>query len=320
MTLFQKLLIGGTLALAAGAAINGIRQASTTRSELRLLNEEGMRLDATSASLIRAKLETAEELDRQQEENERLSRDHADLLKQRDEPAHPPALTQTPQNTDSDAHHWPARVTQLQQCLELNPAARIPEMKLLDEGDWLSVAKDFPLKTQNDYRRALSALRATAQHKFGEQAYQALQAFQRAQGGQVPANFAMLEPYFDTPPDPAILTRWTIAFPETLPAFALGSDFVATQMSAVDPEIDGATFVTSTGPGATSYEAIECDRVLGSVLNAYQKAHGDQNLPESLDLKTLLPFVGTPEQKAMLQKALRNYAARAAIHATSGGN
>jgi hypothetical protein len=310
ITRMRKLLIGGSLALAAGMAIYGTRQASLTRSDLWLRNEEARQLDTQIERLVRQQSEMAGLLAAQEEENQRLSSHQASLLKQREEAAPPTAIAQDQADTASEIHTWAARVSQLKQCLELNSAARIPEFELLDEGDWLSVAMNFPMQTEFDYRLALSSIRSRAEQKFMSQINKALQGFKRAHGKRVPANLEMLGPYFKPPADSAMLARWTIVPGDWVPAYSSGSDFVITQMSAlVDPEFDTVTFVTTYGNGVGSLDAVESDRVLEPVYKAYQVAHKLESLPIHLDPKTLLPFAVTPEQKAMLQKVRRIHAA-----------
>ena len=310
ITRFQKFLIGGSLALAAGTAIHGVRQASLTRSELRSLNEEARQLDTQIQRLVRARKDSAEQLAKQEEQNERLSRHQTDLLKQREEAAQSPLPAENQANTDSETQTWPARVSQLKQCFELNPAARIPEIKLLDEADWLTVAKDFPMQTENDYRLAMSAIRSNGEHKFMGRISQALHDFQQAEGGKTPSTLSALEPYFNPPADPAILARWKSVPGEAVGSFAIGSDFVITQMLAVvDPEVDNVKFISARGTSMGSYDALQTELVLSPVRRAYLKAHQLKKVPDGLDPKDLRPFAVTSEQQTMLERVLRIRAA-----------
>lgn len=313
MTRPAKLLIGSTLAIATGICIYAARQASITRDEVRTLNEEQTRLDDLTRQSRHARDEVLSLTDVQEQENQRMRREHADLLNSRDEQARTLARPQEPEKAKdgSMADTWPSRVTQLKECLTLNPESGIPEMQLLDDGDWLIAVKDHPMKTETDYRRALSGLRSAAENKFVPIIRKALSAFQAENDGKLPTDFAELRPHFDAQTDPAILARWTIVPANTIPNISLGVDFLITQMSAVvDREIDDVRLLSPNGTNHTTYEEIESARVLETIYQAYRKAHQLERLPVNLDPRTLLPFAVTPEQKTMLQKALQ-------IHASS---
>lgn len=307
-----KLLIGSTLAIAAGISIYAGRQASITRDEVRTLHEEQTRLDDLTRQLRRDRDEVLSLTDVQEQESQRMTREHAELLNSRDDQSRALAQSQEPEKAKdgSMAGTWPSRVTQLKECLSLNPESRIPEMQLLDEGDWMSVVKDYPMKTEEDYRRALSGLRSAAENKFVPVIRKALSAFQAENDGRLPTDFAELRPHFDAQTDPAILARWTIVPAETIPNISLGVDFLVTQMSAVvDREIDDVRLLSPNGINSTTYERIESAQVLESIYQAYRKAHQLERLPVDLDPRTLLPFAVTPEQKATLQKELKSHAA-----------
>jgi hypothetical protein len=252
MTTRQKLLIGTALGLTLGAGFYGTRQASTTRRELQELAEQGSRLDAQVQQLTRARDESMTQLAIEQEENKRLAGDHADSFKRRNELSRA-SESQEDKNASSIAKSWPGRVALLKQCLDLNPEARIPEMQLLEEEDWLIVVKDRPMQTGAHYRQALSSLRSRAEGNFVPQIQKALNAFKEANNGRTPSDFAMLHPHFDKHVDPAILARWSIVPRETVPSIGLDADFLVTQMSTlVDPDIDYVKVVTSNGVGHLS--------------------------------------------------------------------
>lgn len=245
----QLLLIGTALCLAISTAIFGIWRASTTRRDLQILTEEGLRLDAQVQQLTRARDESVNQLALEKEENQRLASDHTNSLKRRKELSRP--ATESPENGSADpiSGSWPGRVSQLKQCLVLNPEARIPEMQLLDEEDWLTVVKDLPMQTEADYRRALSALRSRAEGNLIPEIQKALIAFKKANNGQTPTDITMLYPHLDPRIDPAILVRWAIVPRDSIP-MELDADFVVTQMSAVvDPEMD---YVKIVGPNMTA--------------------------------------------------------------------
>jgi RNA polymerase sigma factor (sigma-70 family) len=94
---------------------------------------------------------------------------------------------------------WLERVNQVEKRVEQTPGAKIPEFQYLTEQDWLNVAKD-DLNTDEDYRRALSALRNAAENTFILTALRpALNQYGQANNGQFPSDISQLTPFFNPP-------------------------------------------------------------------------------------------------------------------------
>ncbi|MGC4075162.1 MAG: hypothetical protein QM760_22205 [Nibricoccus sp.] len=103
---------------------------------------------------------------------------------------------------------------QLQQLFALLPEEQIPELRLLTNDEWLSLAigRTVPLVTSDDYARTLSYARNKARRKFAAQYLRpALKKYLRATGDILPANPSALLPYFDPSIEATILTRYEMA-------------------------------------------------------------------------------------------------------------
>ena len=90
------------------------------------------------------------------------------------------------------------------------PDKKIPELALLNENDWLSVARDANFQSEADVRRSLANLRNVAKATFGDYASRALVKYLEANNQQLPADLAQLKPYFDVPVDDAVLQRYRV--------------------------------------------------------------------------------------------------------------
>jgi hypothetical protein len=102
--------------------------------------------------------------------------------------------------------------------VQARPALEIPELQLLEEADWLSVAKNANYDSDDSTRQTLSKTRQKAKSQFAELATEALNAYYAANNNQPPATPAQLQPYFKTPIDPTILQRY-----QMIPSAGLGS-------------------------------------------------------------------------------------------------
>ena len=253
MTTLQKTLIGATLAVAVGTGIYEARQASTSRSQLQTLQQQQGPLaeqidqlsrDRDSAASKLAALQN--DLARLRGDNERLRRDAAEVAKLRGEVTRLRALEQQTGQAKAAAPVSDDPFTQsvlalTQRAGELNghlqrmPEKKIPELQLLTENDWLSVAKDVSLQSEPEVRQALSKLRNTAKHKFATYALQAVDKFVAA-NGQMPTEISQLKSYFEVPVDDAMLQRYQVLPPAD--GSSLQDNWVMGERERVDPDYD----------------------------------------------------------------------------------
>jgi len=254
MTTLQKSLIGATLAVAVGTGIYEARQASVSRSQLQTLQQQQepiaeqidqLARDRDAAARKLAALQT--DLSRLQSDNDRLRRDAAEVAKLRGEVTRLRAVEQQLGQAKATAAVGDDPFTQsvlamTQRAGELNahlqrmPEKRIPELQLLTENDWLSVAKDVSLQSEPEVRQALSKLRNTAKHKFATHALQAVDKFAAANNGQMPTDLSLLKPYFDVPVDDAMLQRYQVLPPAD--GSSLQDNWVMGEKMRVDPDYD----------------------------------------------------------------------------------
>ena len=177
-----------------------------------------------------------------QEENERLRRETVDAPRLRNDSQELARLKEVDakagdEPTRVEAKAWLARVGQLKQRLEKTPDARIPELQLVTEDDWLSAAR-HKLETDEDYRWALAHLREAGESKFYKMAVPALFEYMKANNGRFPTDLSQLRPYFQSPVDDAILQRWEIVSSDTFPDWEVLGDWVIVQKAPIDPKYD----------------------------------------------------------------------------------
>ena len=156
--------------------------------------------------------------------------------------------------TETAMRSWLSRVSLLKQHLEQTPNAMIPEFQFLTEEDWLNVARDR-IDIDTDYRKATSALRNAAERKFGNMLQRALKQYMQANNSEFPTDLSQLRPYFESPPDDAVLQRWQIAPADIIPNIRVGSeDWIVTQKAGpVDEEYDSRLVLGPMGSGSNPY-------------------------------------------------------------------
>ncbi len=149
MTTLQKTVITATLAVVAGTGIYEARQASQLRDENQMLQRQKAPMVEQLQQFQKAHSELTNQLATLREDNERLNRNTAELLKLRGEVTKLRNLVETEAESDNDpavqmVREWRARVSKLRQIIDQNPDQRIPEMRLLSDDNWLDSASDQP--------------------------------------------------------------------------------------------------------------------------------------------------------------------------------
>src|SRR5215212_6639587 len=135
------------------------------------------------------------------EDNERLNRNTAELLKLRNEVAQS-RKTADPKNTDPayiKTKELLNRIDKIRQRLAETPTAMIPEMRFLKDRDYWEACRSS-LDTEEDYLSALSSLRRAGERTFVSTLLQpALKRFAEANNGQFPSDLTELQRYFASP-------------------------------------------------------------------------------------------------------------------------
>ena len=153
---------------------------------------------------------------------------------------------------DTAADSWLARVNLLKGRVQQTPGAKIPELQYLTDDDWLSAAKG-DLKTDEDYKRAMSNLRNMAETALIQSQFQpALKLYAQANNGQFPTDLSQLKSYFNPPVDDSILQRWAIVPASAVGNIGGGGDSVITQIAPVDADYDVRFY---QGPGYSGQSA-----------------------------------------------------------------
>jgi hypothetical protein len=141
------------------------------------------------------------------------------------------------------------RASRLKQWLEQNPAGKIPELRLMNDQDWIESTYGMR-ETEDDYRRAMSNLRGNAGLRVLDILLGALQKYAVANGGQMPQQLSDLSPYFRAPLEPDILDRYEIVPAKSLvQQLQVGGDWLITEKTPVDAALDIRNSMGLTGGG-----------------------------------------------------------------------
>lgn len=249
----------------------------------------------------------------------RLEHQLAELRQQRDEALHDIELaTQSlaaassdaaPSGAGSDparaaaADSWLARLKRLKRAFDEYPDQRSPELALLTDLDWLTLARQLKVDSEDNLRKARAKTRETAFNKFQTSLVQALRDYTTAANGAPLTDVFQLMPYFKPPVDAAILQRYEIA-----DAFIPGSVIdqkTITERAPVDADLDIRHSVSlgGTGGGSSPWVIDSLRQITLKAHSEYAAANNGQRPKREADI---LPYVHDPTAKT-IQEALLAY-------------
>lgn len=185
MTTVQKTLLAAILVV-IGAGVYEIRALASTRDRLTDLEDEAARLSTRAVAA--------------REENAAARRQLAALKARAAEFGLPAPVG------DPTIAELVARSDRLKQRFAAKPSLRIPEMALLQDPDWLNVARERPLVSDADERASLARIRGIAKGKLNQMLLRALAAYVRAHEGRMPLSAGELQPLIPDPIEPGALS------------------------------------------------------------------------------------------------------------------
>jgi RNA polymerase sigma factor (sigma-70 family) len=314
MTTTQKAVLGTALAAAVGFGIYQTHRVTRLHADLGALDQaqaptsERLRQLSDEAEVARSRIAALESENQSlRNQTEELPRLRGELARFRADNRAAPQPGSNADTAQIAAQTWLDRVSLLKQRLEQMPQARIPELQLATDRDWLDAAKG-DLNDEQDYRRALSYLRNIAENKFVDQLQPALKKYLDANNGKFPTDTSQLQPYFSTPVGPALLQHWQVAPSTDLSNLGMGGEWILTEASVVDEKYDQRRAIGPNGSGTTFSEQPPPAYVLAPALKAYLAANNG-SAPD--DPAQLQPFANTVSQRSALQHLQEQFAAMA---------
>jgi RNA polymerase sigma factor (sigma-70 family) len=230
MTTLQKTIVGAVLATAIGFGIYENRLASRLGEELNTERANRTSLAEKLNQLQRERDNTTERLTASLAELELLKSDDKalELMRLRGRIAGLDATRRDEQNDPvaATAREWLSRVQWLKNRVEETPGAKIPEFRFLTEKDWVEVAKDADLETEDGIKLAFSRLRFQAVRGFAPRMQSALDTYVKKSGGQLPTEISQLKTSFEPPVEDSVLERYRLLKTGHLRDIPAGTDVI----------------------------------------------------------------------------------------------
>jgi RNA polymerase sigma factor (sigma-70 family) len=239
MTVFQKALISAIVVATVGAPLVVQHQAQGRLHH----QEESVRQQADQLAQLATDIQRLSNLLVGANGSGALSEEQLrELLKLRGEVGLLRKQTQELAQSSTGASTkkvWASRVDQLKQWLEANPSEKILELQFLTDQDWVNSIYPHTFENLEEYRQAMSTVRANAESRFMNKLHAAFRQYARSNNGQLPTDLSQLKTYLDSPIDDAILQRYEIAAATNLVReLQAHGDWVITQKAPVNEALD----------------------------------------------------------------------------------
>jgi hypothetical protein len=193
---------------------------------------------------------------------------------------------------------WLAHVKRLKQAFDEHPDQRIPELALLTDLDWLTLARQLQFDSEEDLRKARAVTRDLAFSKFANVLRQALRDYAMAATGAPLSDVFQLVPYFKPSIDAATLERYEIAGPASLSASR--DSKTITERAPVDEEFDTRHTVSLDGLGEGSSPWV-ANFLLNAALDSFHAFSAANNGQPPKSDADGLPYVQDPTAKAIFE-------------------
>ncbi len=262
--------------------------------ENRIVAQQREQLAAQSRRLETARRELAEWQLRQRQVTQ-------DLALARDAAAAGPDIGNAATNDAARAGEiatWLGRVKKLRQLFASRPDQQIPELALLSDLDWLSVARRLKFETETDIRQAFAEARSSAKSRFASKLSLALRSFTAANDGMIPTDLMQLLPHFETPVDPAIFPRYEIR--QSGKASAANPRLSAiVERTPIDADYDSRTRLQATG-GFGANSPWNSSDLADAVIDAQARFAAANNNQRPKTEAELIPFIESPVARGVM--------------------
>jgi hypothetical protein len=190
---------------------------------------------------------------------------------------------------------WLAELNRLKDIFKQRPDLRIPELSVLSDEDWFkTVSTSEKLETEEAVCDVAAKIRRSAEDLFMPQLSDALKAYIKAHGDQLPTTMQDLAPYLSPSLDPAALDRYEPLRQGRLADVPDKDRMKLLGLKApVDLERDAYWFV-GYGYGNTPAKSFNQMKAR----DAYAAAHSGQRPPSGTDLTDYLPWPTAPKTPA----------------------
>jgi hypothetical protein len=211
-----------------------------------------------------------------------------------------------------DTGPWLARIQTIRHLFATHPETSIPELRYLQESDWILLTREAELDTDEHIRKSLAGLRDAGKRAFTGYLQRAMTAYVQASDGQLPPNVEALAPYFDPPVDSATLPRYEMLRSGNMKDLPKDGLMIVREKAAIDEDFDGrfglytngGPFTVAGGKNSARTWISDPDGYDGMIRKARAQFAQANNGAKAAGLEQLAPYIDPPLPPEKLQKLI----------------
>jgi hypothetical protein len=287
----RLILLGAGLLTLAGLCGYETQVLLRQREQLAALRLQAAQPDADLARLRRENTVAARELAQAEKQLAQL-------------PVRRPGATELPPDRELELTQWLARVKHLRRLFDEKPDQRIPEMRFLTDQDWLRIARDADLESDEGRRTALGAIRSQATAHFMAQLLTALRAFTATR--DTPSDISALASLLKPPVNADLLSRYALSVKDKKNMRG-NFEWTVENKDPIDFDYDihhharvgsDGNFSTGSGPGVYGWTPDLSDRIQ----RAYEAFTQANHRAPTGEFDDLFPYFNPPLDLATVEK------------------
>jgi hypothetical protein len=198
-----------------------------------------------------------------------------------------------------ETREWLVRLKRIKASFEEAPDQKIPELALLSDLEWLTIARQTKGDSELDLRRARAAAREIAVNRFMQHLREALRAYTTFTNGVLPSHVGELQSFFKAPFDPAALARYEMRSFGNVNDRKPHSDETIAERTPVDEDYDQRHAISGIDGSSTNPWAMNFLR--DAITEAQRALSASHQGKKSASESDLLPFVRDPTARTILQ-------------------
>ncbi|WP_342750970.1 hypothetical protein OH491_08325 [Termitidicoccus mucosus] len=206
---------------------------------------------------------------------------------------------------ENELDRWLGNIIQLRNFIKHHSEYAIPEFRYLTTKDWLAAAEGGQMASEADYRKALALLRERAKRPVCVELCQGIQAFSKANDGNLPRGLEDIVSYLPKDFDPDILARY-----ENNPhgqmdgviVIGASNQWIIKEISQVDDIWDSRFYLSTTGGMMVRGIDYSEEKIVQTAIKTYENQFGI----EPTDTEQIIQYIDNKIGKDKINKIYKS--------------
>ncbi|WP_342750973.1 hypothetical protein OH491_08340 [Termitidicoccus mucosus] len=206
---------------------------------------------------------------------------------------------------ENELDRWLGNIIQLRNFIKHHSEYAIPEFKYLTTKDWLAAVEGGQMVSEADYRKALALLRERAKRPVCVELCQGIQAFSKANDGNLPRGLEDIVSYLPKDFDPDILARYENnphGQMDGVRVIGASTQWIIKEMPQVDDIWDSRFYLSTTGGIMVWGIDYSEEKIVQTAIKTYENQFGI----EPTDTEQIIQYIDNKIGKDKINKIYKS--------------